>query len=139
MKKIVLITACGNKKENRPMEAGKIYKSPRIRYLYRKSKELNVPFFILSGGYGLIEGNEVIEPYNAVMTKDKCKGFKEEIKKKLKNFDIVIYYRGGARREYLDCILEVISELNKKFVVFGFKNMGDIGKLEEIVNHERSE
>ena len=52
--KIMLITACGNKKENKPIEAGKLYKSSRIRHLYRRSKELNIPFYILSAKYGLI-------------------------------------------------------------------------------------
>ena len=72
-KKIVLITACGKKKENKKSKAGKLYKSSRIRYLYRKSKEMNIPFYILSAKYGLVNGDEIIEPYNQVMDEKQCK------------------------------------------------------------------
>lgn len=132
--RVALITACGNRKEDSPKEAGKLYKSPRIRYLYKRAKELGVPFFILSGGYGLISGDEVIEPYDAVMTHEKCDYFKERIKLKLKKFDILLFYKGGARKEYLDCILKVANELGVEVIVFGFGNMGDIKKLDEILS-----
>ena len=132
-KRIVLVTACGNKKEKTPQEAGKLYRSARIRHLYRRSKELNIPFFIISAKYGLVSADEVIEPYNAVMTDEKCKKLKEKILSKLKDFDVIIYYRGGARKTYLDCISEVAKELGKELIVFGYGNMGDIRKLTDIL------
>lgn len=132
MKK-VLITACGNKKEDKPMKAGKLYKSPRIRHLYKRSKELNIPFYVLSAKYGLISGDELIEPYNEIMDKDKCKILEKQISQILKDFDVIIYYKGGARRKYYDCLENISKNLNKKFISFGYGNMGDVGKLEEIL------
>lgn len=132
-KRIALVTACGNKKEKTPQEAGKLYKSARVRHLYRRSKELNLPLFIISAKYGLVSADEIIEPYNAVMTDEKCKKLKEKILSKLKDFDVIIYYRGGARKTYLDCISKVTKELGKELIVFGYGNMGDIGKLTDIL------
>lgn len=134
MKKLLLITACGNKKEDKPMEAGKLYKSSRIRHLYKRSKELNIPFYILSAKYGLISGNEIIEPYNEIMEEDKCEILEKQISQILKDFDVIIYYKGGARKEYYNCLEKISKKLNKKFISFGYGNMGDIGKLEEIIN-----
>ena len=137
-KRIALVTACGNKKEKTPQEAGKLYRSARIRHLYRRSKELNIPLFIISAKYGLVSAEEVIEPYNAVMTDEKCKELKEKMLSKLRDFDIIIYYRGGARKTYLDCISEAAKELEKELIVFGYGNMGDIGKLTDILNSVRN-
>ncbi len=133
MKKIALVTACGGKKEDRKLPAGKLYKSARIRHLYRRSKELGVPFFILSAGYGLISGDEEIEPYEAVMTEERCGELLPTLLSCLKNFDVIVYYRGGARKEYLNCIEKAAELLGKELIVFGYGNMGDIGKLEEVL------
>ena len=132
-KRIVLVTSCGNKKESSPQVAGKLYKSARIRHLYRKSKELGIPFFILSAGYGLVSGDEVISPYNAVMSEEKCKELERKIAERLKDYDVIVYYKGGARKDYLDCIKRVAEKLEKELVVFGYGNMGDIGKLGEVL------
>ncbi len=134
MSKTVLITACGNRKESKPTVAGRLYKSSRIRYLYRKSKELNIPFYILSAKYGLVNGDEVIEPYNQIMDEKQCLKLEGKIEEVLKDFEIIIYYRGGARKEYHDCLEKVARKLNKKFISFGYGNMGDIKRLEGIVN-----
>ncbi len=133
-KKVALVTACGGKKEDRKLPAGKLYKSARIRYLYKRSKELGIPFFILSAGYGLISGDEEIEPYEAVMTEKRCGELLPTLLSRLKEFDVIVYYRGGARKEYLNCIEKAAELLGKELVVFGYGNMGDIGKLEEVLS-----
>ncbi len=135
-KRLVLITACGNKKEGGPAKAGKLYKSPRIRHLHRKSKELNIPFYILSAKYGLVNGDEIIVPYNQIMEEKRCRELESQIEKALENFDIIIYYKGGARKEYFNCLKRISKKLNKKFISFGYGNMGNIGKLEDILNEQ---
>ncbi len=130
-RKVALITACGGKKEEKPTAAGKLYKSARIRHLYRRSKELGVPFFILSAKYGLIGGDEIIEPYEAVMDRKRCRELKEQIVKVLKEFDAVVYFRGGARREYYECLKEASEEAGVEFLSFGTGNMGGIKELLE--------
>jgi hypothetical protein len=136
-KRIALVTACGNKKEKTPQEAGKLYRSARIRHLYRRSKELNIPLFIISAKYGLVSAEEVIEPYNAVMTDEKCKELLLSIKEKLKSFDVIIFYRGGSRKEYYNCIKKASLELGKNLISFGYGNMGDIRKLDKILRSFR--
>lgn len=130
---LLLITACGQKKENKPTIAGKLYKSSRIRHLYKKSRELQIPFYILSAQYGLIPSTEVIHPYDAIMNQEQCEKLKHIIKSVLKNFKTIIFYRGGARKDYYFCLEKIIKELDKEFIVFGYGNMGDIGKLEKII------
>ncbi len=132
--KIVLITACGNKKEKGPAPAWKLYKSSRIRHLYKKSKELGIPLYILSAKYGLVFAEEVIEPYDMIMEEKRCKELIEQIKLVISKYNAIIFFKGGSRKVYKNCLEKVVNELNKKLVVFGYGNMGDIGKLEDIVN-----
>jgi len=132
-----VVTACGGKKEESKRKAGLLYKSARIRHLYRKTRELGVPFFILSAKYGLISGDEEVEPYEAVMTSEKCGELLPSILERLRDFDVIVYYRGGARSDYYDCIRKGAELLKKELVSFGYGNMGDIGRLEEIVKSLR--
>jgi hypothetical protein len=71
------------------------------------------------------------------MTDEKCRKLKEKMLSKLRDFDVIIYYRGGARKTYLDCISKVAKELGKELIVFGYGNMGEIGKLTDILNSVR--
>ncbi len=138
MRRIVLITACGNKKEDHPAAAGKLYKSPRIRYLYRKSRELKIPFFILSAKYGLINSETVIEPYDEIMSEAKCRKFIKKIVNIISKFEVVLFYRGGARKSYLNCIRRALQKTEgKEFISFGYGNMGDINKLEQLIETAR--
>ena len=132
-RKVALITACGGKKEDKPEVAGRLYKSARIRHLYRRSKELGVPFFILSAQYGLVPGDEVIKPYERVMNPQRCKELKEQIVKVLKDFDAVVYFRGGARKDYYDCLKEAAEEAGVEFLSFGRGNMEGIGLLPKVL------
>ncbi len=132
--KIVLVTACGNKKEREPAPAWRLYKSSRIRHLYKKSKELGIPFYILSAKYGLVFAEEVIEPYDMIMDENRCKELIEQIKLVISQYNTIIFFKGGARKVYKNCLESAVNELNKKLVIFGYGNMGDIRKLEDIVN-----
>lgn len=132
--KIVIVTACGNKKENSPQPAWRLYKSPRIRYLYKKSKELGYPFYILSAKYGLVDSEQILEPYDQILTVERINELLPQVIEVLKNFEIVIYYRGGARKTYLELIKQASRIAGAHLVVFGYANMGDINKLEEIIN-----
>ncbi len=131
---VMLVTACGNKKEKIALPAGKLYKSPRIRYLYKKAKELNIPFYILSAKYGLINSEQVIEPYDKIMTQERIYELLENVKEVIRDFDVVVFYQGGARREYRELIELACNELGKTLIKYGYKNMGDIGKTEDIIN-----
>lgn len=132
--KIVIVTACGAKKEDQPSPAWKLYKSSRIRYLYKKSKQLGYPLYILSARYGLVHSEEVLEPYDEILTEEKIEKLLPQVVEVLKRFDIIIYYKGGARSAYLKLIEKASNLLGIRLVVFGYANMGDINKLEDIIN-----
>lgn len=130
---VVLITACGRRKLNYPERAYRLYNSTRIRYLYSKSRKIGVPFYILSAKHGLVESETIIEPYDEVMTLDKCSQLVDSIRKVVSRFNVVIYYKGGSRKEYLECIKQAMKGLDSKLIEFGYAIMGDINKLEDIL------
>lgn len=132
-KKIVLITACGSKKENFPTLAGQLYKSSRIRYLYKISQQLDIDFYILSARYGLVSSKTLIEPYDKILTKKRCEELKKHMVEIIKKFDTVIFYKGGSKLEYSECIESICKILNKEFISFGYGNMGDINKIFNIM------
>ena len=131
--KVALVTACGVKKENTPQPAGRLYKSSRIRHLYKKSKELGLPFYILSAKYGLINADTIIEPYDRIMTPERAAELLPQVKETIKSFDLVIFYKGGARKEYRELIESACEETGTRLISFGYGNMGYIGKLDKIL------
>lgn len=132
---IVLVTACGRTKENKALPAWKLYRSPRIRHLKRKANSLGIDLYILSAKYGLVYSEEVIYPYDVIMDEKKIYELIPIVQKQIEkiNPNKVIYYKGGARREYLECIKEACLRANIKFVSFGYKNLGEVGRLEEFL------
>ncbi|AVB75945.1 DUF6884 domain-containing protein [Methanococcus maripaludis] len=130
---IIIITACGGSKEGKPQKAGTLYKSSRIRHLYKKALEFDVPFYILSAKYGLINSEKIIDPYNQIMTKERALFLKPSVKKTLEDFEYVVFFEGGARKEYRDLIHESTNELGLQLIAFGYKTMGDIGELKNIL------
>ncbi len=139
MHKIVLITSCGKVKDKNPKPAGKLYKSSRIRYLYKRSKELGIPFYILSAKYGLIEADCVINPYDQELDEKRLEELLPQVSNILKNFDVVIFYKGGAKKYYLDLIKKACIKNNIKLIEFGYKCMGDIKKLDKILEEIRND
>ena len=136
--KVILVTACGAKKIEKPAPAGDLYKSTRIRYLRKKSKQLGIPFYILSAKYGLINSETVIEPYERKMNPERCQELLKQIVSILRNFDVVIYYRGGAGKVYAECIEKACKQASVGLVSFGYANMGDIKKLEEVLKNAQN-
>ena len=133
-KKIILITACGKKKEDIIGPAWKVYKSSRIKYLYKKSKEFGYDFYIISSKYGLINAEDTIEPYDEILTPQKAAFLLPQVVEILKNYDVIVYYSGGARSLYRTLIEKAAIKTNKKFISFGYANMGDISKVGDIIN-----
>lgn len=136
MQNVIVVTACGKTKRNTAFPAWKLYKSPRIRFLKKKADILGVDLYILSAKYGLVHSEEIIEPYEAVMTKETCTELILSILNKLENIkpSKVIYYKGGARKEYFECIYRACTMLNIKLLCFGYANMGDIKRIDEFIN-----
>lgn len=129
--RILVVTACGRKKYDKPMAAWKLYKSSRIKAVYHRT--MGHDMGILSAKYGLIKADEVIEPYEAVMDEDKAKRFVLQAAKVIEDYDYVVYFKGGARKEYLDCMRSACKFAGKKLIVVGYANMGGINDVPKVL------
>ena len=125
--KYAVITACGNKKNSLPLPAWQLYKSPRIKAVYNRKG--NHDMYILSAKYGLVNAEQIIEPYNRIMDDARCDELLPEIKKIVEKYDVVIFFKAGARKLYEQCILKSCEMANVRVISFGFGFMGGINDL----------
>lgn len=130
--RIALITACGAKKRSQPMKAYKLYRSPRIKAIH--NRRANTDMYILSAEYGLVGAHEEIEPYDRVMDEQRAQELVPFVAKKLKIYNYVIFFKGGARKAYLNCIRAACNKARKTLVTVGFANMGGINELPVIID-----
>jgi len=129
--KILVVTACGERKHNEPRPAWQLYKSPRIRAVYNRKNGHDM--CILSTKYGLVDAERVIEPYEETLTEQKAEQLIPQIVEKIKGYDCVVYYRGGAGRAYFNLMREACRRAGKTLVSFGYKYMGDISELPDVL------
>lgn len=129
--RIALITACGEKKNPQPMVAYKLYRSSRIRAVYNRRNGSDM--YILSAEYGLVDAHKVIEPYDRVMDERRARELVPSVTEKLRNYEYVIFFKGGARSSYLSCVEEACRTLGKTLVTFGYAFMGGINDLPKII------
>lgn len=129
--KILVLTACGGKKRPGAMPAYKLYKSSRIKAVY--NRRCGHDMGILSSEYGLVNANEIIKPYERVMDEKRAIELIPQVTKKIKDYDCVIFFKGGARRCYLTCIEKVCEKAGKSLITLGFANMGGIRDLPKII------
>jgi hypothetical protein len=114
--KILIVTACGKRKDSVAQPAWKLYKSPRIRAVYNRRDGNDMA--ILSSKYGLIDAEEVLEPYEKVLTKERADELLPQVIEEIQNYDSVLYYRGGAGKEYFDLIKEACIRSKKRIRFF---------------------
>jgi hypothetical protein len=125
----LIVTACGAKKNDQPMEAWKLYKSPRIRLIHQRKGEY--PMAILSAKYGLIDSEEIIEPYDQKMDQIRAQELVPVIVEKVREYDKIVFFKGGSSKPYLECIGAACERASVDFAPFGYANMGDINDLEK--------
>ena len=125
--KVLIVTACGAKKNPGPMPAYKLYKSSRIKAVYNRRSGFDM--CILSAEYGLVNAHRTIKPYERLMDERRAEELVPSVAEKLKNYDCVIFFRGGARKDYFFCIREACKRAAKTLVVLGYANMGGINDL----------
>lgn len=133
--KICVITACGNKKENIPLPAWKIYKSPRIKAVYKRAS--NEDMYILSAEHGLLRAEKIIKPYNRLLDKERVEKLLPEIESIIKNYDKIIYFKAGARKLYEECLSTACKKMGVEMISFGFGFMGGINELESRISKAR--
>lgn len=109
MRKIVLIS-CVSVKLSHKARAEELYISPLFKYGLAYAKKLQPDkIYILSAKYGLLELDEIIEPYNITlntMSSTEIKIWSEKVLSKLKekvNLDVdqIIFLAGENYRKYL--------------------------------------
>lgn len=130
--KICVITACGNKKENIPLPAWKIYKSPRIKAVYKRAS--NEDMYILSAKHGLLRAEKIIKPYNRLLDKEMAEKLLPKIESIIKNYDKIIYFKAGARKLYEECLSTACKKMGVEMISFGFGFMGGINELDSRIS-----
>ena len=133
--KICVITACGNKKENTPLPAWKIYKSSRIKAVYKRRSDEDM--YILSAEHGLLPAEKVIKPYNRLLDEDRVNTLLPKIESIIKGYEKVIYFKAGARKLYEDCLNTACKNMGVEMESFGFGFMGGINELENRISKSK--
>ncbi len=134
--KICVITACGNKKEIIPLPAWKIYKSPRIKAVHKRTS--NEDMYILSAEHGLLPAEKIIDPYNRLLDKERVEKLLPKIESVIKKYDKIIYFKAGARKLYEECLDIACKKMGVEMISFGFGFMGGINELESRINEAKA-
>ncbi len=125
--KVSVVTACGNKKQEIPLPAWKLYKSPRITAVYNRKGDNDM--FILSAEHGLIPAEKITAPYNRIMDEKRCQELVPKIKETVKNYDTIVFFKAGSRNLYEQCISKACEESGVKLISFGHGFMAGINDL----------
>lgn len=134
MKRICVVTACGNKKREGPLPAHRLYKSPRITAVYKH--RCGHDMYILSAEHGLLDSEKIIESYDRIMDEQRSHKLIPSMVPVIQKYDVVIFYKGGSRKLYEQCIQSACDEAGRKMIPVGFKIHGDINTIPEIIRHE---
>lgn len=129
--KVLIVTACGAKKNDKPMPAYKLYKSSRIKAVYNRRCDSDM--CILSAEYGLVAAHEIIKPYDRIMDEKRVRELVPLVTPKIQDYDCVVFFKGGARKTYLSCIKASCKRAGKPLVTLGYANMGGINDLPKVV------
>lgn len=129
--RILVITTCGARKHSEPKPAWQLYKSPRIRAVYNRRNGHDM--CILSTKYGLVDAEKVIEPYEETLTEQKAEQLIPQMVKKINGYNYVVYFKGGAGKEYFNLMREACEHAGRTLVSFGYRFMGDIDELPNIL------
>jgi hypothetical protein len=61
---MIVIIACGNRKQNYAVEAKNLYTGSLFKLARQAAESSQYPWFIFSAKYGLVQPNQIIEPYD---------------------------------------------------------------------------
>jgi hypothetical protein len=130
--KVGIGTACGNKKEEGLLPAYRLYKSSRIRGLFNARGEL--PMYILSAKYGLIDAEAELRRYEHVMDDQRAHELAPQVAEAMQGYNWFAFFKGGARPAYSLC-MRLASDISRiPLAIVGFGNMGDFRQFIQIAN-----
>ncbi len=114
----VVLISCVSKKLSVTAIAKEMYISPLFKGAYAYAKKINADkIFILSAKYGLLEENDIIEPYNETLNQKKNSEIKCWAKKILVQLSLItdlkvddfVFLAGERYRRYLIDEIEHVS------------------------------
>jgi len=125
--KILIIAGCSKKKLNHAAPAIELNQGQLFKSIKKLVSKNNFDLKILSGKYGLLDGHEVIEPYNEKITKKQDiirvrKKIITKISQIWRSYDEIIIIMGKNYREVLEPFFD------KKFIII-FDRRGIFGYL----------
>ncbi len=95
----IICTACSkHKRDDEGLMPAKLrYLAPHILLGEQQAKEMGIPFFILSGKYGVISADEEIPNYDYYLTADKADEVADTIAAQLREHKVteIIFYAEG--------------------------------------------
>jgi hypothetical protein len=115
----IIVTICSNKKNTTSDEltAAKRYTSSRIKRVKSIAKRRGLPFFILSGKYGLIAKDEIVPYYDHLLSEDEVDAITLLVIKQVQSaavtsIELYAKPREGNWIPYYRVLEEIAKELN---------------------------
>ena len=130
--KILVATACGEKKRAGKHRAVDLYKSSRIRAVYNRRSGCDMA--ILSSKFGLVDSQTIIEDYEEVLTPERIKILLPQVVDYVKRYDVVIYFKAGASFIYFELIKKASEIAYIPIVYLGYGYMAEINKIPGVIS-----
>jgi len=130
--KILVATACGGRKNLGRHKAVELYRSPRIKAVYNRRNDCDMA--ILSAKYGLVDSEEIIGSYEQTLDVNRVEELLPQVSNYIKNYDIVIYFKAGARSLYAELMKRGAIKAKKTVIFLGYGFMAEINKIPEIIS-----
>lgn len=129
--KILVATACGNKKKPGMHRAVDLYLSSRIRAVYNRKGGCDMA--ILSSRYGLVDSQMVIEDYDDILTPERAEILLPRIADYIKKYDVIVYFKAGASALYFELIREAAELAKRPIVHFGYGYMAEVNEIPGVI------
>jgi len=122
--KICIIAGCSQKKLNYPAKAIDMNQGQLFKAIRKLAVRNHFDMKILSGKYGLLDANEVIEPYNQKIRnqKDVLRVRRQAIPKLLsiwEKYDVIIVIMGNNYRKVMEPLFD-----NKFLIIYDRRGIG---------------
>jgi hypothetical protein len=73
-------------------------------------------------------------PYEEVLTKERADELLPQVIEKIQDYDSVLFYRGGAGKEYFNLIKTACDFAGKTLTSLGYRNLGDINHISRLLD-----
>ena len=130
--KILVATACGEKKRAGKHRAVDLYESSRIRAVYNRRSGCDMA--ILSSKYGLVDSQTIIKGYEEILTPERVKLLLPKVVAYIKKYDAIVYFKAGAPFVYFELIKKASEIANIPIVYLGYGYMAEVNKIPRIIS-----